>query len=367
MFKLNLTKFTSQLHHKKKFYIKIGIFISLIILIILSVVIFFNNQNNKNNTDKQEEKSLFSSKTKEKRCKYQRLIDGVCVTRKSRLNPELVGVMIENHPDARPQSGLTDARIVYEAPVEGNYSRFLAIFLKDEYVEKVGPIRSSRPYYLNWLEEYGKPMYLHVGGSPEALEKIVNYGIFDLNEFYRGQYFWRSSDRKAPHNTYSSSKLWQKAWKKYYKKRAKNEETWLFNQKRPTECTNNCAQRINISFAKPDYVTTWQYDKNTKRYIRYQGNNKYVDDNDLAITADTVIIQQVETQIIDEVGRLKMTTIGRGKALIFHNGYVFEGYWQKDKLHSKTKWLDNNNQEIPLQSGKIWIEVINQTGSYSYE
>ena len=113
-------------------------------------------------------------------CKFRRVLDGVCVETEEQVNPRLVAVMIENHPDSRPQSGLYQASVVYEAPVEGNYSRFLAIFPSGVEVKKAGPVRSVRPYYLDWVREYGDPLYMHVGGSPEALVKIDNFNINDL-------------------------------------------------------------------------------------------------------------------------------------------------------------------------------------------
>src|SRR5690606_23920743 len=130
-------------------------------------------------------------------------------------SPRTVGIMIENHYDARPLSGLADASVVYEAPVEGNYTRFLAVFPEDAEVQKIGPVRSARTYYLDWVSEYPDMLYMHVGGSPDALEKIKTHGIFDFNEFYRGWYYWRDSGRYAPHNVYTSSALFQKAMDEY--------------------------------------------------------------------------------------------------------------------------------------------------------
>jgi len=130
----------------------------------------------------------------EEDCDYKRLIDGICVEYEKDVDPKLVAVMVENHVDARPQSGLSKARIVYEAPVEANYSRFMLIYPLGDDIDKIGPVRSARPYYLDWLAEYDNIMYMHVGGSPDALDIISERGLFDLNEFYRGWYYWRSKD-----------------------------------------------------------------------------------------------------------------------------------------------------------------------------
>ena len=142
--------------------------------------------------------------------KYINGLDGKATNKKADSAAQVVGVMIDNHPDSRPASSLAKAKIVYEAPVEGGLTRYLAIFDSKQVVAEVGPVRSARAYFLSWLQEYGRGLYMHSGGSPEALSAIKTKKIFDANEFFWGEYYWRSSDRPAPHNLYTSSDNWQK-------------------------------------------------------------------------------------------------------------------------------------------------------------
>jgi hypothetical protein len=302
-------------------------------------------------------------------CEFVRLLDGVCVESESDVDPDLVGVMVENHTDARPQSGLGKASVVYEAPVEANYSRFLLIYPVEEEVLKVGPVRSARPYYLDWLSEYGDIMYMHVGGSPDALDKIKEFDIFDLNEFYRGWYYWRSSDRYAPHNTYTSSKLWKKAWEDYgddiilESDSQTSAGTWKFGE--IEECDFDawdCIDNFTVSFVKPTYVAEWKYNTSTQKYERYQMGYLHKDQDGSILEADTVIVQYVDTEVLDAVGRLGMETIGTGKAVIFRNGYSFGATWVKENRQSKTRWIDNEGNDMSLKPGKIWIEVLNGRG-----
>ncbi|MDO9510072.1 MAG: DUF3048 domain-containing protein, partial [Candidatus Magasanikbacteria bacterium] len=126
-------------------------------------------------------------------------------------DPKAIAVMIDNHPDAFPLNGVNEAKIVYEAPVEGGMTRFMAIYSSVQKIDKVGPVRSARPDYFDWAKEYGIPLYLHCGGSSEALKILkTERGMVDVNEFYSSQYFWRDNSRFAPHNLYVSSLLWQK-------------------------------------------------------------------------------------------------------------------------------------------------------------
>lgn len=300
-----------------------------------------------------------------KECKHRRVLDGICVATEPEMNSRLVAVMIENHLDARPQSGLARAAIVYEAPVEANYTRFMALFPLNEKVEKVGPVRSARPYYLDWVAEYGEPMYMHVGGSPETISKIKRIGIFDLDEFYFGWYFWRNSDRYAPHNTYTSSKLWQGAWEQYGNGRlVTSSEKWQFADKQP--CSENCIGVITVSFSPPVYEAVWKYSSSTQNYSRYQMGKLQVDQDGTAITAETIIVQRVTTKVLDNIGRLSLDTVGSGEATVFRDGYMIAGTWNKSSQSARTKWFDVADQEIALKAGKIWIEVVPPDGSVKF-
>ncbi|EKE06746.1 MAG: hypothetical protein ACD_18C00289G0001, partial [uncultured bacterium] len=234
--------------------------------------------------------------SEEENCQFSRLLDGVCVETLEETNPELVAVMIENHTEARPQSGLAKASIVYEAPVESNYSRFMAIFPKETEVNKVGPVRSARQYYLDWLREYGEDiMYMHVGGSPEALATIVSdKRIFDFNEFSKGPYFWRSTDRYAPHNVYTNSENWQIGWEKLGIKENTDFKSWKFRDIGNCEgIGETCVDEITIDFLPPYYSATWKYNSSTRKYARYQIEGRHLDQDGTAIEADTIIVQKV--------------------------------------------------------------------------
>lgn len=325
-------------------------------------------QRSSDTTEIVDGEKLEQQKNESDNCSYRRALDGVCVSSSAEQYPKLVAVMIENHPDARPQSGLADASIVYEAPVEANYSRFMAVFPATAEVEKVGPVRSARPYYVSWAQEYAEPMYMHVGGSPDALEKIDNDGVFDMNEFYRGWYFWRSKDRFAPHNTYTSNQLWGKAWNDYGKeKKSDGYASWTYDDAPLVACTEDCASIITATFLAPSYQAVWKHNTSTNQYERYQGGKPHIDQNGKPIIADTVIVQRVETTVLDAVGRIMMDTLANGKAIVFRDGHAVQGTWTKETKKGRTKWVNNEGKEIPLRSGKIWIEVVNQVGNATYK
>lgn len=295
-----------------------------------------------------------------KDCQLRRLVDGVCVGASREVAPRLVGVMIENAADAWPLSGLSLARVVYEASVEGNIPRFLAIYVEDELVKEVGPVRSARPYYVDWVSEYGGAMYMHVGGSPEALKKIeAAADIFAVNEFYRGWYFWRSDDRPMPHNTYTSRKLWKKAWEDYGKVERVSFEPWHFTSMDP--CVEDCVQEVTISFLSPTYNARWVYTTSTEQYERYQNGQRQTDRNGTPVVADTIIVERTKVATIDDIGRKRIDTIGQGEVMVFRNGYVIEGEWRKASRLDRTQFFTKQDEPIALQPGKIWVEVVGVT------
>lgn len=317
------------------------------------------------------EMSLINPRNKDEEnitCTHQRILDGVCVETESEVNPKLVAIMVENHSDARPQSGLAKASIVYEAPVEANYTRFLLIYSSNVSLDEIGPIRSARPYYLDWLSEYGDALYMHVGGSQAALDKITQLGFNDLNEFYRGWYYWRSDRRVAPHNVYTSSELWNKALEAYSDNYIDQSYAgWKFNTSTPEINTSTgIVGEIKVSFLPPVYEAVWKYNTSTNQYERYQMNKPHTDYDGTPIVADNVIVQKVTSQVLDAVGRLAIDTIGTGEVIVFQNGNMIRGTWKKDDRKSRTRFYDDNGEEIKLNSGKIWIEVVNERTEVSY-
>ncbi len=291
-------------------------------------------------------------------CPYKSVLTGECVANESDVSAPLVGVMIEDFVDARPQAGIAEASVVYEAPAEGNITRFLAIFEKESDVKKVGPVRSARPYYLDFISEYGGAMYMHVGGSPDALEKISAYKILDVNEFYRGSYFWRDSARSAPHNVYTSSDLWKSAYTQYFSATLKNEfVSWNFSEA-TTTCAQNCIDHLEIPFLLPSYNVVWKYNADIRKYDRFHGRVAHLDSEGSPVRANTVVVQYVTDKILDDVGRRALGTIGSGKAEVYVLGNKIEGTWAKDSRMARTKFLDANGQKIAFAPGKIWIEVV---------
>ncbi|OGH80953.1 MAG: hypothetical protein A3I29_03615 [Candidatus Magasanikbacteria bacterium RIFCSPLOWO2_02_FULL_44_11] len=285
--------------------------------------------------------------------KFYSQLDGTVVAEAGQV-PRVVGVMVDNHPDARPQqAGLSKASIVYEALAEGGITRYLAIFTASSSVEKVGPVRSARPYYLDWIREYGESPYMHCGGSPEALSLISRLGLFSLNEFVYSDYYWRDNKYYVPHNLFTNSSLWEKVLAKQGAQRPTKEWSgWLFEKTPSTSTSSVSAATIRYDSY---YKVGWKYDG--KQYVRTINGVGHLDAG-APITADTIIIQEVGTKVIDDVGRKELDTIGAGDLRVLKHGTMVRGIWKKESVTGRTKFFDQAGQEIPLAAGHIWVEVV---------
>ncbi len=293
----------------------------------------------------------------------RRYLDGVFVASGTEdLLP--VAVMIDNSVFARPPSALAKAGLVYEAEVEGDATRLMAVFSSDENLSEIGPVRSARPYFLEWSREFGAP-YVHCGGSPEALAILAKGDIVDINEFYNGGYFWRDDEREAPHNLYTSSRLLDKyltnidADKKEF-------SSWLFKEDME-EKERPEASRITIGYKLPDYVVTWKYDRLSDSYLRYAGGRAHIDRNGDGIVAKDVIVQYVDTRVIDAMLRLRMDIIGDGRATVCLDGACRDGEWRKEASGERTRFYYEDGGEVQFNAGPIWIEVVRPGYEVNYE
>lgn len=342
--------------------VKIQIKIAALLILVGGFFIFFIyyqiSHNSDNNTliDNNQNEDIFYNK-----------LDGTPTLQENKdISP--VGVMIENHVDARPQAGLSKAKIVYEVLAESDITRFFAIYDLSENLVKIGPVRSARPYFIDLASEY-KAIYVHSGGSPEALEQLKNDDlVYNLDEFfgYNSGYFWRDDKRYAPHNLYTSSDLLLKAKDHYNILNYSNLLSWKFKDGQASSNSNKHPDiRINFSEATSSQVI-WKYLQDANQYERWQNNSRHIDDDGSIIEADNVIIQYAKTQVLDEIGRKNVTLISTNKAVIFRDGIIIKGSWQKKDPSSRTMFYDESNNEIELNRGKIWVEVVPTDMEISY-
>lgn len=279
--------------------------------------------------------------------------------------PRVFGVMIDNHPDARPQSGLDEAFLVFEAPVEGSTTRFLALFSEDQELPAIGPVRSARPYFLNWSEAFDAA-YVHVGGSPEALEEIQGRGVIDIDEYaFGGTTFTRERSRFAPHNVYTSMEQ-LRDWMDDHGADVGDPTygVWTFASDWLDE--TGTAETVTVPFIGSSRAQ-WRLDDERGAYKRFQSGSFRAHRGEGEIFADNVIVMEFDGEVIDDVGRWFIDTNASGPALVFQNGHDIEGYWEKNATSQRVRFYTEDDEEISMLPGNTWIEVVPDSSRVDWE
>lgn len=298
-----------------------------------------------------------------------------------------LAVMIENHTEARPQSGLSSADVVYEAVAEGGITRFMGLFYCNLADVQVGPVRSARTYFIDWLSEYD-PLYAHVGGAntaglADALGQIIKYHIKDLNQFSIGfPTFWRDYQRlghpvATEHTMYSTTqKLWTIGAKRNWTNVDDDNISWDKNftpWKFKIEGKGTGSQDITVNFwdSQPDYQVKWTYDVSCNCYKRANGGSNHLDlNNNKQLETKNLVIQfERESNANDGYPgnvHLLYRTLSQGKALFFQDGKVTEGKWIKPTRVSRSKYVDSKGKEIEFNRGMIWIQTVPEGSKVSY-
>lgn len=307
-----------------------------------------------------------------------------------------LGVMIENHQEARPQSGMSFADVVYETVAEGGITRTLNVFYCND-AGIVGPVRSARTYFLDWISEYGAyPLYTHVGGAncdrstgsgcqngakADALGQIVQYGwnnYNDLSQFSLGFPVFKRDEARlghevaTEHTVYSTtSKLWGVAEERGLTNVDEDGADWDENfvkysfKEDVDESARPASQVIDIYFweNQPNYDVVWKYDKASNSYLRSNGGEPHMDRNTKKqLTAkNLVVLFQKEAPANDGYPgnvHLLYGTKGTGKAVFFIDGKEIAGTWSKDDREGRTQLFLSNGKELELNKGKIWFHIL---------
>lgn len=293
--------------------------------------------------------------------KYFSLLTGEQVENEAALTAPTTAIMIENSPDARPQSGLKDAGIVYEAIAEGGITRFLAIY-QNKKSQLIGPVRSLRMYYVDWLAPYNASV-AHVGGSQNALAEIRNGSYRDIDQFFNAGTYWRATDRYAPHNVYTS-------FQNIDALNAANgytSSTFVgFARTDSNPAPEPTAGSIAINFSSPTYNTVYTYNRECNCYPRTLGGVAHNDREAGQLTPSSVIALRVAMQHVLEDGyREQITTIGSGSAVLFQNGIAEEVTWHKANRASPLIITDSEGKDVPLVRGQTWIAAVPTSGGGS--
>jgi len=283
-----------------------------------------------------------------------------------------IAVMIDDLRPARPQSGLSQADVVWQAPAEGGIPRYMAIF-QTELPKDIGPVRSSRYYYITWAAEW-RAIYTHAGGSPQALNTLTSKGrgqwVYNLEAFHHPGAFRRIKTRQAPHNLYTTGPNLRKTGLQIGAKDQAYKAAWNFAPDAPL------AQRPTGGSITVSYLAntiTYKYDRASNTYFRsVTGEAKQTDaGNKQRIAPKNVIVMRMKFGPLSNSnphkGRLEADVIGSGKAWISTNGKTIVGTWKKTAVTSPTQFFDGQGQPVTLTIGQTFINVMELTSPVSFK
>lgn len=304
-----------------------------------------------------------------------------------------LAVMIENSPDARPQSGLGSADIVFEALAEGGVTRFMAMYYCEAQAKdiSVAPVRSARTYFIDWASGFNYPLYVHVGGAnadgpTDALQQIIDYGWNlenDLNQFSIGYPTFVRNESRIPgkvvateHTMVSSTeKLWAVGEKREWTNTSPEGDEWK-DDFEPLEFTDDkpasSPDATDISFEFWDgfakYGVNWAYDSATNSYKRNMAGEPHIDLNtDQQIMAkNAIILFSEEKGPINAEKHMLYKTTGTGDALIFQNGQAIKAKWSKPTRVSELEFIDAKGNPVPLVRGLTWISTVAPKTTITY-
>lgn len=296
--------------------------------------------------------------------KYYSPLSGVEVSNEEITKTPVIGVMIENSPAARPQSGLKDSGLVFEAVAEAGITRFLSLY-QTEKSDLIGPVRSVRDYYIDWAGGFNSSI-AHVGGSPTALARMRDGNNRDLDQSFNEGSFWRSTDRWAPHNVYTDSQKLSDL---------NNKNGWtsssLIGFKRKDKKLSEeieAASNIAINFGQSGYNTSYTYDSSSNTYARFLEGQPSLDREKGQISPTNVVAIKVNMNLDHDGYHNIIQTAGEGEAFVFLDGKVIAATWKKADESSPLLLKDSDGNEIKLNRGQTWVSAVpNGVGSISWQ
>lgn len=308
-----------------------------------------------------------------------------------KLVPESIGrtraisVMYNNIQAALPQSGISNAEIVYEAPVEGGITRLMGILEDYQDVDRIGSVRSCRDYYIYFAREFDT-YYLHFGQAVYALDLLLNEntlnlsGLEDAGDGEGEIMYYRSDDFAAPHNVFTNYGLIQKGIEfkgystSYSDEYLENGGHYQFaGDGAPVTLDGGADAAVVVPGYEYNHAH-FNYNSETGKYTRYQYGDVQIDYlTGNPLTYQNIIIQYCPWENYDENGYLNIDTLAGGSGKYITNGKAIDITWKKDSVNyddkfaaenfGVTHYYDADGNEITLNQGKTWVCIVQDTYS----
>ena len=276
-------------------------------------------------------------------------------------NDRPIAVMIDNHSGAWPQANLNKAYIVYVIVVEGGETRLMALF-KGQNLEKIGPVRSSRHYFLDYALE-NDAIYVHHGWSPQAKSDISSLGVNNINGIQESSSnFWRVKDKSAPHNLFTSTESILKISERKGYSKTSNKKSVLNYVPNEVEMPSTAVNATSVTIPHSNLQTVkYEYDEQSKTYKRYARNKLQTDYiTGEPVTTKNIIITMCENYTLDDSenkGRQGLKDIGTFKGYYITDGKAIEIECTKNARDEQTVYKDLNGKEIEVNDGNTFVNI----------
>jgi hypothetical protein len=274
-------------------------------------------------------------------------------------NRPALAVKVENIPESRPQTGLSWADIVYEEPVEGGITRFIAVY-QCQNASRIEPVRSARLTDPDILMQFGHPLFGYSGAVPQVVGRVKARGLVDVNALKAVKEYHRDSNRLPPHNLYTST---AELYAAGHSTQAAPKAIFTYSRKPRKGAVK--ASEVHLPYSNSSDVF-WKWSGSKRRWLRFHGTVPHLLSDGTQVAAVNVVVQVVKvvnTDITDVNGvpSPEVVATGTGKAYVFRNGKVIEGTWSRPALSNVTKFVTDGGKEIHLAAGNTWVELYPNT------
>lgn len=283
-------------------------------------------------------------------------------------NSRSVAVMIGNVGEGRPQIGINDAAIVYEASVDGGLTRLLAVFKDIDESKSIGTVRSARPVFIDYAME-NDSIFVHFGYSSRAESEIKQFKINNVNGLVTDSAFWRTKEKPAPHNVLTNMKKVSEYAEKAKYRTTTTEKSVLNYSVDEIELENGqVANTVNIPYTSSHKVA-FKYNSETKRYEKYvEGKVDKEWQTGEVISTKNIIITLANTYADpNDTGRQKVENIGNLEGYYITNGKAIKITCAKSSRTAKTVYKDKNGKEINVNDGNTYIQIAPKNSSVTFE
>jgi len=267
-----------------------------------------------------------------------------------------LAIKVENHPVARPQASLNDADIVVEEPVEGGYTRFIAIFHCND-AGRVGPVRSGRTTDPDYLRQLGPAVFGYAGGVNVVKREVPEVGLVDVNYIIAAEAYTRDDARPAPHDLYTTTAA---LWKAARSREGAPEPLFAYSSE--WEGKSRRVRGVHLRYSTVSDVF-WTWARANGMWLRSHGDVAHLLEGGEQVSAANVVIQVVtvtDGDIIDPAGNPspEVELTGKGRAYVFRDGRFIVGRWERQTLDDVTRFVTKDGDEIALAPGRTWVQLL---------